>query len=653
MCQKQSHTFVSLLSLLLSISTIAIAEDLWDKSLDDLMNMKVTTSSKTALSIDESPGIITVITADDFVKYGYRSIEDALNYIPGVKVMETYWGFRQPFFRGIYSTLYNDKSLLMINGNPFWDAVNGSYYLNMIPIAAIERIEVVRGPGSTLYGTNAFGGVINIILKKSEGNKASADMKGGSFQLCESFLRGEVMTPEANVDLTLGNRSEKGYPYNLEKDEAGNSYTFDDKNNYQNAVVQWNSGKFNLIVAYMDMVSTKIGETPRVWGMAENRESHHIGLFTAASYEHAISSKTVMNLRTSFNHIDRNFYTRLNGGWTNYQSTGYRNDAEVQFNYTPSNDVSIIYGAICEFAQSLGYNIIDRGADTIISKGVPIVDNTDLSAYVQGTYRFTKELNALIGVRYNYNKDYTPFVTPRAGLVYSMSSTTTMKLLYGQAFRSPTLFERYVGLPTTVGDPDLKQEKVNTIDLALTTTIDKRFRIGIDGYYLECSDQIIRIPYLTTKTRYANSPDNLVYYGAEAECKAIVSSNTELFFNPAYTYGKVKGGDPIKYIPALTASLGVNHKWKDTDWSITGIYTGECTNLVSSSTGTNEFTVKAVFDLNAGFRYTLNSNINLSVDGFNLLGQKNYAPEFIRKKIGELQNGPNDPSLIAGIHFQF
>lgn len=129
-------------------------------------------------------------------------------------------------------------------------------------------------------------------------------MKGGSFQLCESFLRGEVMTPEANVDLTLGNRSEKGYPYNLEKDEAGNSYTFDDKNNYQNAVVQWNSGKFNLIVAYMDMVSTKIGETPRVWGMAENRESHHIGLFTAASYEHAISSKTVMNLRTSFNHID-------------------------------------------------------------------------------------------------------------------------------------------------------------------------------------------------------------------------------------------------------------------------------------------------------------------------------------------------------------
>ena len=139
--------------------------DLIALSLEDLLNVTVTSTTKSSLEIRQAPGVVRVFTRTDIVRLGFRTLHDVLRQIPGIQVIEYRTGHQTIWVRGVQSR-YNNKVLLLIDGVPMHDSFYGHFDIDESqPLDDAERIEVISGPGSVLYGTNAFAGVISITTR--------------------------------------------------------------------------------------------------------------------------------------------------------------------------------------------------------------------------------------------------------------------------------------------------------------------------------------------------------------------------------------------------------------------------------------------------------------------------------------------------------
>ena len=162
-----------------SLSAAQETEKFLDMSLQELLDFQVISGSMLRQSIEDAPAVIDIITEEQINDFDADNLYELLSFLPGVEMMETFFGRTVLQFRGIMNIHYNNKVLLMINEAPVYEPVNGSYFLELIPINAIKQIEVIRGRGSTLYGTNAYSGVINITTKKGNDDNPSLSAKAG------------------------------------------------------------------------------------------------------------------------------------------------------------------------------------------------------------------------------------------------------------------------------------------------------------------------------------------------------------------------------------------------------------------------------------------------------------------------------------------
>jgi iron complex outermembrane receptor protein len=167
-------------------------EDLTDLNLDDLANMKVTTASKKAESLFGVAASLSVVTADDIKRKGAVNIPEALRGLAGVNVAQINSGSYAVSVRG-FNGQYADKLLVLIDGRSIYNSLYGGVYWEDYNIAMdeIERIEVIRGPGGTLWGANAVNGIINIITKGAKdtlGGHASLEA-GDQMNLINGSLR--------------------------------------------------------------------------------------------------------------------------------------------------------------------------------------------------------------------------------------------------------------------------------------------------------------------------------------------------------------------------------------------------------------------------------------------------------------------------------
>lgn len=144
--------------------------DLLGLSLEELLNLevKIEVASTKGDNIFTSPSTVSIITKEDIEKFNYSSISEALQTISGFSVERTYLKRNLPTSRGVLQDHYANKVLVLIDGVPSWNAVTGEGNLDRINILDVERIEVLKGPSSVLYGTNAYTGAINILLKKDK-----------------------------------------------------------------------------------------------------------------------------------------------------------------------------------------------------------------------------------------------------------------------------------------------------------------------------------------------------------------------------------------------------------------------------------------------------------------------------------------------------
>lgn len=212
-----------LFGLLMMCAGPALAEeDLLALSLEDLMDVEVTSVSKKAESKQLAAAAITVITAEDIRRGGFTSVPEALRIVPGLQVARidaSRWAIS---IRG-YRQEFSNKLLVMIDGRSLYTPLFGGVIWGeqTFAIEDIERIEVIRGPGGTIWGANAVNGVINIISKKaSETQGTRAHVFGGSQEAGLAARYGGAIGDHTRFRFTT--KAEKTQDYDIHKNYDGN-----------------------------------------------------------------------------------------------------------------------------------------------------------------------------------------------------------------------------------------------------------------------------------------------------------------------------------------------------------------------------------------------------------------------------------------------
>jgi iron complex outermembrane receptor protein len=451
-------------------------------SLSDLLNLTVETASKQKQSLSDAPSIVSVMTKNDIDKMGVTSLIDVLKYVPGIEVSMGINGAWRVSIRGVRK---DGNLLLLVNGIAVNDFYDGRAIFDL-PTAFVERIEVIRGPGSPLFGTNAVAGIINIFTVKDRnyarvgvGTHATvqadagyaAEGLGGKY----SVAGGYTTTEGANVDPYS--------PSSSDIDEGGTTNRWV-KDLYLTS--NYEAGAFNTSFwALRRSQGPWVG--PR-YMVAKDTEQYTTTFNLNSSYKLTLSDNIsiVPRVYAGYNihdfrteelpkgYVSRSSPVFTDGAWTKEEYTGLTLGTETQINVKAGEHLNILGGVVYE---SLVLNDYDLKRNFVAGEapyyrgaygnwdGVEL-DQKGRKRVVAGVFNENtlsfEQFNISAGFRYDDYSDFGSSFNPRSGIIYKPLDYLSFKVLYGQAFRAPTFKELYDKTDTSahgiLGNEDLKPE---------------------------------------------------------------------------------------------------------------------------------------------------------------------------------------------------
>lgn len=472
--------------------------DLTNLSLEDLMKIKITTASKKPEKLSASPAAVFVIDSEDIYRYGYRTLGEALRSITGFYVSSDrsydYVGVRGYMRPSDYST----RVLLLINGHRLNDPIYDQAPIGEdfpVDMESVDHIEVVKGPGSSLWGTNALLAVINVITRSGQeiaGSKVSAgtdkifaeygsvtgeldlacSMAGVRSSGEKSIYFPEFDSPETN----------NGLATNIDETEATQSYL---SASYKNLKLFYSHGSRSKVLPTAAYAT--IFNDPRT-------TMKDIRSLVELSYE---SPRASANSRSLLARIFYDEYHYLGDWICDYPPVTLNKDnylsqmwgTEIRLSQPMTRNISLTYGAEYLRAYRIDENNydLDPYESYILSSSSRITQ----SLYAHANYTPTTRLSAILGARCD---DYSTFGrtwSPRAALVYSPKEGTSIKALYGNAFRAPNCYE------VTSQDPNrspISPEKIQTQELVWEQQIGNNSRLITSLFRYNLSKIIGPIP---------------------------------------------------------------------------------------------------------------------------------------------------------------
>jgi vitamin B12 transporter len=447
----------------------------------------VVTATRTEKKLADVTASITVISAGEIEGRKAETVSELLRGVPGVCVrQEGPAGSRTSvLLRGTHST----QTLVLIDGIEVNDPnLGGSFDLADLDTSNIERIEVVRGSQSALYGSSAVGGVINIITKKGKGEpKLFAEAWGGSFDHARAQVGGSGATDKsywsfAAVDFSTNNNM----PHN--------SYAR-----------QGFFGKFGMVFnddmkfEFLAHIAQSEHESPYDYtnpltldrNISRRRDQCVIG----AKFEHKASECILYHLKASVFDIDNFFQNRgdLPGDPDEFTSTAQATvstlNGQVKFDIgrviaTEGIKDELVVGGEIKKIDSLNFT------ESPWSAGLGFDDVTESrAAYLQNELNLFEVFTVTAGVRADKYGSLKTNYLPRVGLGYKVDSTkTTFKGNYGKGFRTPSPIEFF---DPWVGNLDLKPEKSKIYDIGVEQTfLDKNLKLGLTYFRIDVKDLI-------------------------------------------------------------------------------------------------------------------------------------------------------------------
>jgi len=439
-------------------------------TLDSLLNVPVCSALKYEQRVSEAPASISIITADDIQRYGYKTLTELMMSVRGVYSRNDR-NYEYLGIRGFSRPGDNDnRTLLLLNGQRLNENFYGSAFIGNdlgISLQSVERIEFVRGPASALYGSNAMFGVINIVTKKAQ------CIDGVDLEI-ETGSRGTQ-----RMSAVIGKGTETGLDVLLSM-QAGQSDGEDlyfpefdsaDVNGVAEGLDWERFLNFHTVVTYKNwklegfFTNRLKGIPTATWGMKFNDDAaqslDRLG-YLNLSYQLPIGYDKLLSIMTYFNtYTYEGTYPYEEGNWWDANECFWAG-IEGQFRWDISSRNRFFTGVEYQQHFSAGYKSWDEDA-SYFDDSFPY---TIASVYLQDDYQITDKLGLISGVRFDKQSETKSTLTPRLGIIYNASCAGTLKLLYGSAFRTPNVYEtRYEDPDIAKANPALKPEKITTGEL--------------------------------------------------------------------------------------------------------------------------------------------------------------------------------------------
>jgi outer membrane cobalamin receptor len=467
---------VSGLSLSGQIDTTGVNR-LFEMNLSDLMNQKVVTASKYSQGSSEAASSIGVITADEIKEYGFRTLGEALNSQRGMYLSDdkNYLyigsrGFSRP-------TDYNNRIVVMIDGHILNEVVYGSSFMGNelgINLANVEKIEILRGPGASVYGSGGMLNIINLIMKKGadiNGIDVSAGIGSFGKKDLSAIYGKKIKATDITISGTGGTTKGENYFFselNSPETNFGRSVG-NDWEKYMGFLATLINRNFKLSSGYSDR-SKGIPTGAFNTDLNGDVESTDKRFFVESSYKKQIQKNSSVLLRLYYD--DYNYSGSYpSGGYNSFDaSTGRWAGGEVQYYLEAGKRNIITAGIEYKYAFRDTYKEWDNDT-TYFNRNVPF---SFFSIYGQDQIKLVKNLNFIAGLRYDQYSVFGHAASPRLALVYKYSGSSSVKLLYSEAFRIPNFYEAYYeSYNNHKINPDIKSEKIRTAEITWSHEISR------------------------------------------------------------------------------------------------------------------------------------------------------------------------------------
>ncbi len=543
---------------------------------------KVSVATGLTQTRQQAPAITSVITRQDIEAIGARDLDEALEMVPGLHVGKAGINNNSIYtMRGIHTNA-NPEVLLMINGTPFKSVTSGNRGIAWggFPVQSIDRIEVIRGTGSALYGADAFAGVINVITRQGHDIQGTeVGVQAGSFDTQAAWLVHGDVYQDLEVAATLEVSDTDGYAALIEED-AQTQWDRRLGTNASRAPDTLNTGHRNVdahlelnyhnLGAQLDYnrrddLGTNLGLGQALDPVGKNNSERVSGTLSYQQENVAPDWDVFAKLnvqRMEYTPEDLQVYPpNAFGGLFPDGFYSYFNSAENQAHVSLSGfyhgiDKHIVrvgvgydYEALDEWTSYQNYvldadfNPIPLGSTQALPADQAILSpHTRRNQYLflQDSWQLAPDWELTSGVRYDDYSDFGSTINPRFALVWDTTSRLTSKLLYGQAFRAPSFLELYLEASLLgLGNPNLEPEEIEMWELAFDYLISDKVHTAFNVFRYQIDN---KIGYPNGQLQAENS-EQQTGYGFETELRWKMTARSSLLMN--YAWQKSEDGQGL------------------------------------------------------------------------------------------------------------
>ncbi len=554
-----------------------------EMSLKELMSLEVfTAASMTPTRRTRAPGTVYSFNREDFRSFGIRRLEDLFQLLPGFQLNQHRKRHRSIWGRGILDR-YNDKFVLQVDGIEVRHLYYGHFSLgDNFPIEKVEKVEIILGPASSLYGANAFAGLISITTREfsdSAGVELSAEVGN------HSRVKGTALYNSPKAQLFVSR---------LSQDAPFDSH----RNSFIGTPSEQELGE-----GYTD-VSLKLQPLAGLTLLMDAQSNHTPFLFIPSTQDAYVRNRP-LRLSAQYETGDLNS-GRLEAKFYHARNRSEEYEIEQQTRrpaYRESQDAGMSGLNLTAFKRlfddhvfTLGANWKQERADEFsfvrhfhFSQGFlpqpitgsllrdPGVSNNDYAVFLQDVWDIRPDTTLTLGARYDNYDAFGDHFNYRAALVFSPDDNQVWKLLHGTAIRTPSFREYLKVLEGTDFIPPVPDpERIRSTEIGYQYQWDL-VTLGLTLYYNEIEDTIIESPTPNGADEYfTNSRNPWEMRGADASMQARLHPRLHLRANLAWMDAREMGRGSLPYLAQWTGGLNLNYNYRSEHHAgITVIYNGD------------------------------------------------------------------------------